>query len=240
MLGVSKDATQDEIKKAYRKLAKKNHPDSNENDPKAEERFKEVSEAYDVLSDETKRKEYDEARSLFGSGGFRMPQGGFGPHAGGQGGGVPFDLYDLFGRVNTGGRGARAAAASATSSAASSTAAAVVLARAHARGADIESAVTLSFDEALDGVTVPLRLTSDAPCGVCAGTGARNGTTPRMCPTCQGVGPGQPQRRAASRSPSRAAPAAAAGSSSTTRARPARAAATRRAPARCRRASPPA
>ena len=75
VLGVPKDASQDDIKKAFRKLAKKNHPDSNENDPKAEARFKEASEAYDVLGNEAKRKEYDEARSRVGSGGVRMPQG---------------------------------------------------------------------------------------------------------------------------------------------------------------------
>ncbi|HSN05939.1 MAG TPA: molecular chaperone DnaJ [Candidatus Angelobacter sp.] len=177
-LGVPKDASQAEIKKAFRALAKKHHPDSNENDPKAEARFKEVSEAYDVLSDETRRKEYDEARALFGSGGFRMP-GGFGGQPGGGGGATTFDLNDLlrgagggggfgdvFGGIFNRGAGARRAR----------------------RGADIESTVTLSFDEALEGLTLPLRLTTDAPCPVCSGTGARNGTTPRVCPTCQGAG----------------------------------------------------
>ena len=184
VLGVPKDASQEDIKKAFRKLAKKNHPDSNENDPKAEARFKEASEAYDVLSNETKRKEYDEARSLFGSG-FRMPQGGFNPNAGGQGG-VPFDLSDLLGRVNTGGQGGAGGGFGDVLGGLFNRGG---TARGRARrGADIESTVTLSFDEALAGVTLPLRLTSDAPCGVCAGTGARNGTTPRMCPTCQGAG----------------------------------------------------
>src|SRR5215470_9185471 len=89
-LGVSKTATADEIKKSYRKLARKYHPDANKGDPKAEERFKEISEAYNTLSDPKRRKEYDDARSLFGSGGFRPPgQGGSG--------GFPFDLGDLFG-----------------------------------------------------------------------------------------------------------------------------------------------
>src|SRR4051812_50035514 len=97
-LGVPKDATQADVKKSYRKLARKYHPDANKGDVASEEKFKEISEAYDVLSDETKRREYDEARALFGSGGFRVPRGG----AGG-GGGVPFDLSDLFG----GGGGAR-------------------------------------------------------------------------------------------------------------------------------------
>src|SRR5450755_1824844 len=99
-LGVAKDATADEIKKSYRKLARKYHPDANKGDAKSEERFKEISEAYNVLSDEKRRKEYDDARSLFGSGGVRRPG------AGGAGGGYGFDLGDLFGggSGSTGGR----------------------------------------------------------------------------------------------------------------------------------------
>ena len=91
-LGVSKGASADEIKKSYRKLARKYHPDANEGDPKAEARFKEISEAYTVLSDEKRRKEYDEARSLFG-GGMRMPGSGSGTGAGGYN----IDFGDLFG-----------------------------------------------------------------------------------------------------------------------------------------------
>src|ERR1700690_1555901 len=86
-LGAAKTAKPADIKTAYRKLARKYHPDSNQGDAKAEERFKEISEAYSVLSDEKRRKEYDDARSLFGSGGMRMPGG-----QGGQGGGYSFDL----------------------------------------------------------------------------------------------------------------------------------------------------
>src|SRR5580692_4838176 len=86
VLGVAKSASPDEIKKSYRKLARKYHPDANKGDPGAEERFKEISEAYNVLSDEKRRKEYDEARSLFGSGGPRMPG------TSGAGGGYNFDL----------------------------------------------------------------------------------------------------------------------------------------------------
>src|SRR5947208_12398753 len=97
-LGVPKTATAAEIKKAYRKLARQHHPDANKGDAASEEKFKEISEAYDVLSDETKRKEYDEARTLFGGGGFRAPRG-----AGGNGQGVPFDLGDLFGGGGGGG-----------------------------------------------------------------------------------------------------------------------------------------
>src|SRR5437868_8629135 len=102
-LGVPKDAGQADIKKAYRKLARTYHPDANKGDAASEERFKEISEAYDVLSDEAKRKEYDEARTLFSGGGFRMPPGGAGRGPGG--GSVPFDLSDLFGGGPGGGIG---------------------------------------------------------------------------------------------------------------------------------------
>lgn len=172
-LGVTKDASAADIKKAYRKLAKELHPDTNAGDAKAEERFKEVSEAYDVLSDATKRKEYDEARSLFGAGGFRFPGGGGRPGAGGPT--VDFDFSDLLGGMGglgdalggvfNRGRG-----------------------RAPRRGQDIESEVNLGFIEAFDGVTVPLRMTSEGACSSCAGTGARAGTVPRTCGTCQGAG----------------------------------------------------
>src|SRR3954452_398046 len=148
-LGVPKDASAADIKKAYRKLARENHPDKNTGDTKAEDRFKEVSEAYSVLSDVERRKEYDEARTLFGSGGgrFRTPGGAGGP------GGATFDFGDLFGGASGGGglgdvlgglfgqRGARTQTAR--------------------RGADIESSVTLPFIEAVQGVTVPLRMTSE-------------------------------------------------------------------------------
>src|SRR5215831_2460991 len=90
VLGVSKDASADEIKKSYRKLARLHHPDANKGDTASEEKFKEISEAYDVLSDDKRRKEYDDSRSVFGNGGFRPPGGG-------GAGGFPFDLGDLFG-----------------------------------------------------------------------------------------------------------------------------------------------
>src|SRR3954468_10390322 len=95
VLGVPKDATEAEIKKAYRKLAREFHPDANKGNAKAEERFKEISEANDVLGDPKKRKEYDEARALFGNGGFR-------PGPGGAGGSFNFDLGDLFGGAGGG------------------------------------------------------------------------------------------------------------------------------------------
>lgn len=179
-LGVSKDASADELKKKYRTLARENHPDKNPGDAAAESRFKDVSEAYDVLSDPVKRKEYDEARALFAGGGF--PGGGFGGAGGpgGFGGGqYNVNVEDLFGDSGGGfgdflgglfnrGGGGRS--------------------RQPRRGQDLESELTLSFDDALDGVTVPLRLSSDAPCSVCNGTGAKAGTVPRVCPTCDGTG----------------------------------------------------
>ncbi len=189
VLGVPKTAAADEIKQSYRKLARKYHPDANKGDRKAEERFKEISEAYNTLSDEKKRKEYDEARSLFG-GGFRVPGTGGRPGTAGTGGGGfgGFDLGDLFGGAEAGqgglgdllggvfrNRGGGAGAGAGTQ------------ARPR-RGADVETEATLSFSDAVDGTTVPLHLTGDGPCPVCHGTGAKAGTVPKVCPTCEGTG----------------------------------------------------
>jgi molecular chaperone DnaJ len=185
-LGVSSTASADEIKKAYRKLARELHPDANPGDAGAEARFKAVSEAYGVLSDTAKRKQYDEARSLFGSGAFRPGSGGFGT-GGGTGG---FDLGDLFGGAPAPSAGAGGGIGDllgglfgrgrggGTSSAA---------ARAR-RGADVETDIRIDFTEAVHGVTVPLRLSSPATCETCHGSGARPGTTPHTCPTCSGAG----------------------------------------------------
>jgi molecular chaperone DnaJ len=176
-LGVSKGASADEIKKSYRKLARKYHPDANKGDSASEERFKEISEAYNVLSDPKRRAEYDEARSLFGAGS-RVPGGG----GGGQFGG--FDLGDLFGSSSAGGRlgdvlggvfGGRGRTTTTTQ------------ARPR-RGADVETEASLTFSDAIDGTTVSLRLTDEGPCKVCRGTGAKAGTVPKVCPTCQGTG----------------------------------------------------
>jgi molecular chaperone DnaJ len=169
-LGVPKDSSPAEIKKAYRKLARQYHPDANKGEPSAEERFKEISEAYDVLSDETKRKEYDEARTLFAGGGFGRPGGG--------GAGVPFDLSDLFSGAGGGGglgdiftgifrnRGTAAGR----------------------RGADVETEVTLSFDDSIHGVTVPVQLAGTGSCPTCHGSGAKPGTATHVCPQCSGTG----------------------------------------------------
>ncbi|CAM5278060.1 DnaJ C-terminal domain-containing protein [Streptomyces canarius] len=166
-----------EIKKAYLKLAREFHPDANKGNAKAEERFKEISEANDVLGDPNKRKEYDEARALFGNGGFR-------PGPGAAGGSFNFDLGDLFGGAAQGGG---FVADSVTSSGACSAPAVPRHAHQPRRGQDIESEVTLSFTEAIEGATVPLRMSSQAPCKACSGTGDKNGT-PRVCPTCVGTG----------------------------------------------------
>ncbi|WP_020663876.1 molecular chaperone DnaJ [Amycolatopsis benzoatilytica] len=184
-LGVSSDATADEIKKAYRKLAKENHPDANAGNTAAENKFKAVSEAYGVLSDPSKRKEYDEARSLFGAG----AGGGFGGFPGGGGAGG-FDMSDLFNQAGQGqqggfgglgdilggifGRGGRGGGGAG--------------ANRPQRGADVETDVRIDFIESVKGATLPLRLSSPATCGTCGGNGAKPGTSPRTCPTCSGSG----------------------------------------------------
>ncbi|WP_327176990.1 molecular chaperone DnaJ [Streptomyces sp. NBC_01335] len=186
VLGVPKDATDAEIKKAYRKLAREFHPDANKSDAKAEERFKEISEANDVLGDAKRRKEYDEARALFGNGGFRP-----GP---GAGGGFPggFDLGDLFGGAQGGagqgggGFGGGGGLGDVFGGLFNRGGGAGTRVQPR-RGQDIETEVTLSFTEAVDGATVPLRMSSQAPCKACSGTGDKNGT-PRVCPTCVGTG----------------------------------------------------
>ncbi|MBM9620354.1 molecular chaperone DnaJ [Streptomyces zhihengii] len=185
VLGVPKDATEAEIKKAYRKLARENHPDANKGDTKAEERFKEISEANDILGDPKRRKEYDEARALFGNGGFRAPG------AGGPGGSFNFDLGDLFGGAQgqgaPGGAGGFGGGLGDVFGGLFNRGAGPGTRTQPRRGQDIESEVTLSFTEAVDGATVPLRMSSQAPCKACAGTGDKNGT-PRVCPTCVGTG----------------------------------------------------
>ncbi|GAA1013826.1 chaperone protein DnaJ 1 [Acrocarpospora pleiomorpha] len=180
VLGVPKTATPDDIKKAYRKLARQYHPDANKGNTETEEKFKEVSEAYDVLSDTKRRKEYDEARTLFGSG-----LGGFARNQGGGRGG--FDFGDLFGGSGQQGAGDRIGDLFGGIFNRSGSQRPSSAGRAR-RGQDIESEVTLSFAEAVDGATVSLRLTSSSACAACAGTGAKAGTTPRVCPTCEGTG----------------------------------------------------
>jgi molecular chaperone DnaJ len=173
-LGVDKKATQAEIKKAYRKLARANHPDSNPGDNAKHEKFKAVAEAYDVVGDEEKRKKYDEVRELYGGRGF--PGG-----TGGQGGGPGFDLGDLF-RDRAGGFGDLFGDIFTGRGGRTQTRARPV------RGGDVESTATISFTDALNGVTIGLRLTSDSACPDCHGTGGKPGTQPKICPECEGAG----------------------------------------------------
>jgi molecular chaperone DnaJ len=169
VLGVDKKASQDEIKKAYRKLARKYHPDRNPGDEKAEERFKEVQAAYDVLGDADKRKQYDRG-GLFGFGGAGpagSAGGGFDP------GGFGDILSDLFGQATGRGRAQQGGARRGPRP---------------DRGRDLEAEVTISFEQSVEGTQVPLSVPTATPCGTCRGTGAKPGTSPQVCPRCQGRG----------------------------------------------------
>ena len=161
VLGVSKTSSQDEIKKAYRDLARKWHPDRNPDDPQAEERFKEIQQAYDVLSDAEKRKQYDAGGSFggFGAGGF--PGGGF------PGGGFAADLGDIFSSFFGRGRGQGPRPQ---------------------RGRDLETEVRLSFDQAMHGTQIAVSVPTTGPCPTCGGSGAKPGTSPHTCPRCEGSG----------------------------------------------------
>lgn len=170
IIGVDKSASAEEIKKAYRKLARKYHPDANPDNKDAEARFKEISQAYDVLSDKEKRKAYDAGPAYFGNAG---PQGAtwqnidpeifaqmFGG-AGGGGGGFS-DIFEMFGG------GARRTAPK--------------------RGADLTYTLNLSFEDSLRGITTKIAVDKDVGCPTCHGSGAAPGTSPSTCPECQGRG----------------------------------------------------
>jgi molecular chaperone DnaJ len=166
-LGVDKKATPEEIKKAYRKLARRYHPDRNPDDKQAEARFKEISQAHDVLSDPEKRKQYDS-----GSGPFANPGAG-----GGFGGFDNFNfdsssmgdiLSNLFGGSASGRRTRTKPRPE--------------------RGQDLETEVSISFEQAISGAQIPLSVSTQSPCGTCHGTGAKPGTTPKVCPHCEGRG----------------------------------------------------
>jgi molecular chaperone DnaJ len=160
VLGVSKSASQDEIKKAYRELARKWHPDRNQDDEQAEERFKEIQQAYDALSDPEKRKEYDAGGRFggFGAGGFP---------GGGQAGGFASDLGDIFSTFFSRGRGQAPRAQ---------------------RGRDLQTEVRLSFDQAMHGTQIAVSVPTTGPCPTCDGSGAKPGTSPHVCPRCEGTG----------------------------------------------------
>jgi molecular chaperone DnaJ len=182
VLGVPKNASQADVKKAYRKLAQQYHPDANPGNAEAEAKFKDVSSAYDVVGDADKRKQYDQVRQMVGSGGGRgggFPGGGF--PGGGFPGGFPGaggrvrvenigDLNDLFGGLFGGGARQRTAQ------------------RQPARGADLETEVKVSFEQAMDGANVPVKIRGASRCKTCGGSGAEPGTSRITCPQCAGTG----------------------------------------------------
>lgn len=182
VLGIDEKADAKEITRAYRKLARESHPDANPGDPKAEERFKEISAAYDVIGDAEKRKEYDEVRAMGSMGGF----GPGGPGGGGPGGfggpggpgGFTFDmggggggLGDVLGNLFGGGGGGRRGGATGPQ-----------------RGTDLEAELHLGFTDAVAGLSTTLHLVGDAVCTTCSGSGAAPGTSPVRCTTCGGRG----------------------------------------------------
>jgi molecular chaperone DnaJ len=167
-LGVSKKASDDEIKKAYRKLARKYHPDRNPDDPAAEEKFKEISAAHDVLADPEKRKEYDSGGPFGQFGGGGGPFGGAGGAQSGGFGGA--DFGDIFSSLfNRGGGGGRAQGQ-------------------QVRGRDLETETQLSFDQAVNGAQISVTVPKAERCRTCNGSGAKPGTGPVTCPRCEGRG----------------------------------------------------
>mgnify|MGYP001823874224 CR=1 FL=1 len=163
VLGVERNASEADLKKAYRRLAMKYHPDRNPDDQETEARFKEAKEAYEVLSDARKRAAYDQ----FGHAGVDPSMGG-GPDMGGFGGAGFGDIFgdifsDIFGGSRRGGSHMN-------------------------RGADLRYALELSLEDAVAGTTVKIRIPAWSTCGTCNGSGAKPGTSPKTCPTCQGAG----------------------------------------------------
>src|SRR6056297_3543236 len=160
-LGVSKDADEKDIKKAYRRVAMKFHPDRNPDDPDADNKFKEATEAYDILMDREKRQAYDQ----FGHAGVDPSMGG---GAGGFGGGNFSDIFgDVFGDIFGGGRGGRAGPQ---------------------RGSDLRYTLDISLEDAVRGTTVEIRVPTLATCDTCDGSGAKKGSSPVPCGTCRGQG----------------------------------------------------
>ena len=174
---MAKDASAADIKKAYRKLARANHPDSNPGDPAKHDRSRQVAEAYDVIGDPEKRTKYDEVRTAYASGGFGFPQGGF-------------DRRDRLRRQRPVRRprcpGRRRARRHVRRPVRLPAAATTTQPRVRSRGGDVETSATIGFTDALEGVTISLRLTSDAPCPDCSGTGGKPGTTaPHLHPSAR-------------------------------------------------------
>ncbi len=169
-LGIDKSADEAAIKKAYRTLAKKYHPDINPGDAEAEKKFKEVNEAYAVLSDPEKKAQYDQfGHAAFENGGMGGGFGGFG--------GMDFDISDIFSSFFGGGMGGSGTR------------------RGPVRGEDINVRVTLTFEEAVFGVKKEISYQRVQKCGTCSGTGAAKGTSPKTCSTCGGSGRVRVQQR---------------------------------------------
>jgi molecular chaperone DnaJ len=178
VLGVSPSATDKDLSRTFKKLAKQYHPDANPGNAQAEERFKEISAAYDVLGDPAKRAEYDEVRQMVAAGVGPDGAGGFGSGGFGPGGGRTFrfetdggGLGDIFGNLFGGGGRRRTRAATGPQ-----------------RGRDLETELHLSFEDAIRGVTSTVRFRADATCSTCAGSGAAPGSMPETCPQCHGAG----------------------------------------------------
>ena len=162
VLGVNRDASDEEIKKSYRKLAMKHHPDRNPDNPKAEDHFKEAKEAYETLSDAQKRAAYDQYGHAATDG--SMGGGGF---AGGAAGG--FDFGDIFGDIFGGGRGGSGRSS------------------VH-RGADLRYNLEITLEQAARGTETKIRVPTMSECETCHGSGAKAGTSPSTCGTCGGQG----------------------------------------------------
>ena len=173
VLGVQKGASDDELKKAYRKLAKQNHPDLNPGDKEAEARFKEINEAYEVLSDKEKRAKYDQF-------GFAGVDPNFG--AGGAGGGFGFDMGDIFGSFFGGGFGGFGGGGSKARTGPS-------------KGGTVRTSLTLTLEEAAFGCEKDVTISHVESCDVCGGTGCEPGTTAEVCPECHGTGQVRMQQR---------------------------------------------
>lgn len=172
LLGVERNASDDDLKKAYRKMAMQYHPDRNKDDPKAEEKFKEVNQAYEVLKDKDKRAAYDRygAAAFDGSAGMRGGGGGFG--GGAQGFGGFSDIFEeMFGDIMGGMRGGAGGAYGGQT-----------------RGSDLQYALDITLEEAFRGVEKTIRVPTWQGCDVCDGSGAKAGTKPEKCPTCAGSG----------------------------------------------------
>ena len=168
-LGVSRTADEKELKSAFRKLAMQFHPDKNPDDNDAERKFKEINEAYETLKDPNKRAAYDRyGHAAFEHGG--MGGGGFGGGGFGGGGGFSDIFEDIFGEMMGGGRGRARSSGG------------------RERGADLRYNMEISLEEAFVGKTAQIRVPTSLTCDVCSGSGAKPGTQPKTCGTCQGSG----------------------------------------------------